>query len=343
LVNRNYLNSNQKTILIRELTQDALESLLWLTNGKFEWNSVNPLEFLNRRSTFDENPLELAPVLASLQIRLQKWQKLGPLITSPYQRPLCANPSLLQKKVPSGNLSPIILKKLVSLMRGLTIRQLGLFLKQDDLKLTELLFPYVQQQIIQLQSPKSPFDRLPPIPTVQPSSQLSGVKLNSVIPSTTVTSLKSAPTSSPVNSSNVSLSPSKSVIQERESQQKIYRIICIDDSPTMLDIIKNYLGNEKYQILTIENPMQSVAYLFDSKPDLILMDFSMPGINGNRLCQILKSSSVFQNVPIIMISANAKMLDKEKIQAAGATDFLAKPFTQESLLAMVNNYLEKAC
>lgn len=37
------------------------------------------------------------------------------------------------------------------------------------------------------------------------------------------------------------------------------------------------------------------------------------------------------------------MLDKEKIQAAGATDFLAKPFTQESLLAMVNNYLEKAC
>lgn len=141
------------------------------------------------------------------------------------------------------------------LINLLTIRQLGLFLKQDDLKLAELLFPYVQQQIIQLQSPKSPFDRLPPIPTVQPSSQLSGVKLNSVIASTTVTSLKSAPTSSPVNSSNVSLSPSKSVIQERESQQKIYRIVCIDDSPTMLDIIKNYLGNEKYQILTIENPL----------------------------------------------------------------------------------------
>jgi two-component system, chemotaxis family, response regulator PixG len=69
------------------------------------------------------------------------------------------------------------------------------------------------------------------------------------------------------------------------------------------------------------------------------MDVSMPGIDGNRLCQILKRSSVFTNVPIVMVSGNTGLLDKEKAKAAGATDYLTKPFSQDELLALVNQYL----
>jgi two-component system, chemotaxis family, response regulator PixG len=123
---------------------------------------------------------------------------------------------------------------------------------------------------------------------------------------------------------------------------KKYKVVCIDDSPTVLDTIQRYLGTERFEIATVENPMASLSALFDMKPDLILMDVSMPGIDGNRLCQILKRSSVFTHVPIVMVSGNTGVLDQEKAKAAGATDYLTKPFSREELLALVDQYLSKA-
>lgn len=313
LVAQNSLNASQGKIIIEKLIQDAIESYFWLVDGESVWQSINPLQSLDATITNEENLLEFPPLLESLQTRLQAWQKFNPWITSPHQRPLCINPSLLEKPIPSGNLSPVILQKLVKLMRGATIRELGVVLKQDDLKVSELLFPYIQNKVLQLLSPKSPLNRLPQIPPLSPESEPNSPKLNLINPTETT---------SPV-----------------QSEPKIYTIVCIDDSPTILDMIKDYLDSEKYKILTVEEPMKSLYCLFDSKPDLILMDFSMPGINGNRLCQILKSSSVFQNTPIIMVSGDTRMLEKETIQTTGVSDYLAKPFTKESLLAMVEKHL----
>ncbi len=313
LVAQNSLSASQGKIIIEKLIQDALESCFWLVEGESMWQSINPLQLLDSTITNEENLLEIPPLLESLQTRLQTWQKFSPWITSPHQRPLCINPSLLEKPIPSGNLSPVILQKLVKLMRGATIRELGVVLKQDDLKVTELLFPYIQNKVLQLLSPKSPLNQLPQIPPLSTDSELNSPKLNLKIPTEQIP---------PV-----------------QSESKIYTIVCIDDSPTILDTIKDYLDSDKYKILTVEEPMKSLYCLFDSKPDLILMDFSMPGINGNRLCQILKSSSVFQNTPIIMVSGNTRMLEEEKIKNTGVSDYLAKPFTRESLLAMVEKHL----
>lgn len=316
LVEQNFLNSSQKIVLIKELVHEALESLFWLTEGKSHWNPVNPLQSLNGAASVEENLLELPPLIESLQSRLEAWQKLSPLIISPHQRPVCVNPSLLQQQVPSSKLSPVVLEKLTKLMRGATIRQLSLFLKQDELKVAQLLFPYFKHKILQLHLPKSPLDKLPQIPSFQPNSQPSSVSPNSV-----------------------DLSSSSSITSVKPTQRH-YKIACIDDSPTMLDTIEAYLGTERYEIITIENPMKALSYLFESKPDLILMDISMPGINGNRLCQILKSSSVFQRVPIILVSGNTKILTQETIQSVGATDYLAKPFSPGNLRAIVKKYLE---
>jgi two-component system, chemotaxis family, response regulator PixG len=189
-------------------------------------------------------------------------------------------------------------------------------LKQDDLKVAQLLSPYIKHKILQLHLPKSPLDRLPQIPSFQPKPQLSAANLSSANPTPPITSGK--------------------------PDRKLYKIACIDDSRTMLDTIEAYLGTEKYEIITIENPMISLPYLFESQPDLILMDISMPGINGNRLCRILKKSPVFQHVPIIFVSGNTKILTQETIQSAGATDYLAKPFSSESLRAIAEKYLEGA-
>ena len=91
-------------------------------------------------------------------------------------------------------------------------------------------------------------------------------------------------------------------------------------------MIKAYLEEAEYEVITIDNPTQSLTYLFKHKPDLVLIDFSMPGINGNKLCRIIKTSPLFKNTPLIMISGNSKMLTPENMKEAGAIDYLAKPF-----------------
>lgn len=343
LVDHNDLSSSQKTMLIMELSQDALESFLWLRDGEYQWNQINTVESLKIKTTIEVNPMELSTLLKSLEIRLKMWQKLTSLITSVHQRPFCIDPSKLKEKVPNGNLSPAILMQLAKLMKGATIRQLSIFLKQDELKLAQLLFPYLQHKVIKLYSPKTPLDKLPSIPSPSENQPQDNPPLKfsnpTIIRETRTTvipelSLKNRPSTN--RQDLISNKPKTS----KANDQKTYRVICIDDSPTMLETLKEYLGSNKYKVFTVENPMESLSYLFNIKPDLILMDLSMPGINGNRLAQILKNSSFFKNVPIIIISGNTKMLDQEKIEAIGAKDFLAKPFTQESLLAIVDKYLQ---
>lgn len=124
-----------------------------------------------------------------------------------------------------------------------------------------------------------------------------------------------------------------------ENKSKVYKIVSIDDSPAMLDVIRNYLGTEKYEVCTLENAMLSLGPIFDMKPDLILMDFSMPKINGNKLCRILRKSHLLAKTPIIMVSGSLKMNDQQKLQDSGITDYLAKPFTRENLLNIVEKYL----
>ena len=66
-------------------------------------------------------------------------------------------------------------------------------------------------------------------------------------------------------------------------------------------MIKAYLEEAEYEVITIDNPTQSLTYLFKHKPDLVLIDFSMPGINGNKLCRIIKTSPLFKNTPLIRV------------------------------------------
>lgn len=345
LFSTNNINSNEKIMLVKELSQEALESFLCLKEGDYKWSQTDENQALKIKTIVEENVFEPTSIIKSLQIRRQQWQKLSPLITSSHQRPVFTNISLLREKVPNGNLSPAILMQLIKLMKGLSIRQLSLLLKQDDLKLAELLLPYVQHNIVKVHPAKAPYDELPIISSPSVKESKNFVPLDSVLSnSTNIANDKQNTSVSPsfLNNSQgdySSSTPSQSLIAKQYDHKK-NTIICIDDSPTMLKTIKDYLDSDQYEVLTVENPMQSLSYLFDSKPDLILMDLSMPGINGNRLSQILKSSSVFKNVPIIIVSGNTQVLTKEKIEEIGAKDFLAKPFTKNDLLAIVNRHLQ---
>ena len=143
------------------LSKDALEPLLWLTQANHSWSGG--------RSDFVADLPAFGDILDHLEERLRVWSQLQPVITSPDQQPYCADVAKLNQPVPHGKLSQALLMMLVKLMQGNSIRQLSLFLKQDSLKVAQLLHPYLQQQILDLHPPASPFDRLPPIPSAQPS------------------------------------------------------------------------------------------------------------------------------------------------------------------------------
>ncbi|WP_373478395.1 PleD family two-component system response regulator [Geminocystis sp.] len=342
LFSRHDINSTEKVLLIKELSQDALESFLCLKYGKYQWNDINESQSLKLKETIGENLFELASIIKTVQIRLQQWQKLSPFILSPYHRLVFVNPSLLKDNVPNGTLSPTILMKLIKFMKGLTIRQLSFLLKQNDVKLANLLFPYIQHNIIKVYPPNLPHDKLPTISSITRESN-NVILLRQISSNQENLTEKNNSVSTSVTNNNLpdsSLStPSKSLMTKENNHQK-YKIMCIDDSPTMLKTMKGYLESDNYNVLTVDNPMKSLSFLFDSKPDLILMDLSMPGINGNRLSQILKCSPVFKNVPIIIVSDNTNVLNQEVIEEIGAKNFLAKPFVKNDLLAIVNQYLQ---
>jgi len=118
-----------------------------------------------------------------------------------------------------------------------------------------------------------------------------------------------------------------------------FKIVCIDDSPTILSEIERFLGNTRYEVTTVDDPIQASSVIFRIKPDLILLDITMPKINGYRLCSLLRSSAVFDETPIIMVTGNTGLIDKARAKLAGATDYFTKPFTQQGLMGMVEKYL----
>ncbi len=309
-------NRSEKIKMLGEITQEALETLLWLKDGEYQWVEelgeftecyIGDNEIITENKPCIALNLEIPPLIESLKKKKQGWEKLSPIITSCYQRPYCQNLKLLKQPVPSGQLSTIMLSKIAKLMQGINLRELALILKQDVLKVARLLYPYIKENVFQLESPQAPFNLFPSISVSQSDSQKNIFSLN----------------------------PTKN----QTKKLKTYKIVCIDDSPIVLNTIQNYLENENIEIVSVMDPTKSIPTLFKVKPDLILMDISMPGINGNRLCQMLKNSSGFKNLPIIMISGDSGIKTQLKTQEVGATDFLAKPFTKESLIEIIKKYL----
>lgn len=304
LQERHMLDEIQSRQLIEDITQDALETFLWLRQARAVWENGTPSpEWVT--TVLGQTPLvDLVDTVRFLKQRMKGWQSCSKEIWSPYQRPYLLDFRHISKPVQGGKLSPEALTKLAQLMsRGFSIRQLSVLLKQDELHIAQLFGPYVEQQVIFLRNPQPPFDQLPRVPGVPKTP--------------TVTQ----------------------AAQTAQAANRIFKIVCIDDSPTILSEIERFLGNTRYEVTTVDDPIQASSVIFRIKPDLILLDITMPKINGYRLCSLLRSSAVFDETPIIMVTGNTGLIDKARAKLAGATDYFTKPFTQQGLTDVVEKYL----
>jgi len=117
------------------------------------------------------------------------------------------------------------------------------------------------------------------------------------------------------------------------------RIVCIEDTISICETIETILKPEGYEAISITNPLEALTLLFQLRPDLILCDIAMPELDGYEICSMLRHSTAFRVVPIIMLTGKDGFIDRVRASMVGATDYLTKPFTDSELLMLIEKYL----
>ncbi|OUC16381.1 MAG: two-component system response regulator [Alkalinema sp. CACIAM 70d] len=118
-----------------------------------------------------------------------------------------------------------------------------------------------------------------------------------------------------------------------------YTIVCIDDSPTVLQAINCFLDDQNFSVIMINDPVKALMQVVRSKPDLILLDVGMPNLDGYELCSLLRRHPSSKNIPIIMVTGHTGFIDRAKAKLVGASGYLTKPFNQADLLKTVFKHL----
>jgi two-component system, cell cycle response regulator DivK len=113
-------------------------------------------------------------------------------------------------------------------------------------------------------------------------------------------------------------------------------ILIVEDIELNIDLLTQIL-EEDYNLLIAKDGIQGVEIAKINKPDLILMDISLPGMDGYEATRYIRET--FQTLPIIGLSAHAMQGDDERAKAAGCTDYLTKPLDEVLLLRKVKEYL----
>lgn len=116
-------------------------------------------------------------------------------------------------------------------------------------------------------------------------------------------------------------------------------IMVIDDVPANLRLLGEILRSCGYQVQPFTDGAQALAAAAGSPPDLVLLDISMPGLDGYSVCERLKADERLARVPVLFISALGETTDKVRAFQAGGVDYLTKPFEVEEVLARVDTHL----
>jgi DNA-binding response OmpR family regulator len=115
-------------------------------------------------------------------------------------------------------------------------------------------------------------------------------------------------------------------------------ILVVEDDPTLLDTLEYNLARQQYQVYTASDGVSALDIARQEKPDLIVLDLMLPGLDGLEVCRILRQE---MNVPILMLTARDDEIDKIVGLEVGADDYMTKPFSMRELLARIKAQLRR--
>ena len=119
------------------------------------------------------------------------------------------------------------------------------------------------------------------------------------------------------------------------------RILIVDDEPDLLETIQMTMEMEGYQCLVAYDGFRGLERARTEQPDLIILDVMLPGLNGYKICRLLKFDEQYKRIPIIMLTAEAQEKDRLIGEETGADFFMTKPFAADKLIAKVAELLGK--
>ncbi len=119
------------------------------------------------------------------------------------------------------------------------------------------------------------------------------------------------------------------------------KILIVDDESSIRDMLRVALEMAEYDCLEASNAQEAHSQIIDEQPDLILLDWMMPGTSGIELARRLKRDEVTQNIPIIMLTAKGEEDNKIQGLDVGADDYITKPFSPRELVARLKAVLRR--
>ncbi|NER61231.1 response regulator [Pseudomonas sp. MAFF212428] len=118
------------------------------------------------------------------------------------------------------------------------------------------------------------------------------------------------------------------------------RVLIVDDSPTEMYKLTGMLEKHGHQVLKAENGADGVALARQEKPDAVLMDIVMPGMNGFQATRQLSKDPQTAGIPVVIVTTKDQDTDKVWGQRQGARDYLTKPVDEETLIKVLNEVLK---
>ncbi|MGL5631564.1 MAG: phosphate regulon transcriptional regulator PhoB [Azovibrio sp.] len=118
-------------------------------------------------------------------------------------------------------------------------------------------------------------------------------------------------------------------------------ILVVEDEPAIQELIAANLKLAGYSVLRAEDGEQAIALVRDKVPDLILLDWMLPGVSGVQLAKRFRGDERTHDVPIIMLTARSEEMDKVAGLEAGADDYVTKPFSPKELMARIQAVLRR--
>jgi two-component system alkaline phosphatase synthesis response regulator PhoP len=117
------------------------------------------------------------------------------------------------------------------------------------------------------------------------------------------------------------------------------KILVVDDEVNITQILEFSIGSEGYQVITASNGEEAIDRARREQPDLIILDIMMPRIDGYEACRILKSNPLTKSIPVVLLTAKGRDIDKRLGYEVGATDYFVKPFSPNKLIDRIHELL----
>lgn len=114
------------------------------------------------------------------------------------------------------------------------------------------------------------------------------------------------------------------------------KVLVVDDEPEITEIVETFLSENGFEVAIENEPGKAIQKARSFKPDVILLDIMMPGVDGYDICQALKNDPQFSNVPVIFLTGKDRTDDMGRSFKSGGDMFIKKPFSCERLLEIVS-------